>query len=59
MELTNDVSLMTGLGLESNISTALEDGNFYYQRGLGKVDKSTPILVLIHGYPQTWGFIAY
>lgn len=53
MESTNDVKLMTGLGLKSNISTASADKSFYYQRGLASADGSKPILVLIHGYPQT------
>ena len=56
MESTNDVKLMMGLGLKSNISTSSTDKTFYYQRGLENVDGSKPILVLIHGYPQTWGF---
>ena len=54
MQSTNDVSLMTSLGLKSNITTASADKTFYYQRDLDTYDGSKPILVLIHGYPQTW-----
>jgi hypothetical protein len=53
MQSTNDVSLMTSLGLKSNITTTSADKTFYYHRGLETCDSSTPILVLIHGYPQT------
>ncbi|KUJ17017.1 alpha/beta-hydrolase [Mollisia scopiformis] len=48
----DDVTHMTGLGLESNFSTLGRDRIFYYQRGIyGEI--SRPILVLLHGYPQT------
>ncbi len=51
---TDDVSHMTSLGLKSNIATlSVRDKLFYYMRGLDKVSASNPILVLIHGYPQT------
>lgn len=50
---TNDVEHMKGLGLESNISTAAEDKTFYYHRGLKNLSNEKPILVLLHGYPQT------
>jgi hypothetical protein len=53
MTTTNDVNYMTGLGLESNITTASTDKIFYYHRGLDGADASKPILVLIHGYPQS------
>ena len=45
---------MLGLGLESNISTAATDKVFYYYRSLNNAKHSTPILVLIHGYPQSY-----
>jgi hypothetical protein len=48
-----DVKLMTGLGLESNIDTFEKDGVFYYHRALQIGSTKTPVLVLIHGYPQT------
>lgn len=50
---TNDVEYMTSLGLESNISTAAEERAFYYHRGIKNIKNDTPILVLLHGYPQT------
>jgi hypothetical protein len=53
MQPTHDVSFMTSLGLKSNIATASADKTFYYHRGLDNYDGSIPILVLIHGYPQT------
>jgi hypothetical protein len=48
-----DFKLMTGSGLESNIDTLEKDGVFYYHRGLQNGSTKTPILLLIHGYPQT------
>jgi hypothetical protein len=48
-----DVTHMTNLGLKSNLSTSSADGIFFYQRGLQEAGKKTPILVLIHGYPET------
>jgi hypothetical protein len=48
-----DVTHMTKLGLESNLSTSSADGIFFYQRRLQEVGKKAPILVLIHGYPET------
>jgi hypothetical protein len=53
MATINDVNHMTSLGLESNITTATTDKVFYYHRGLAGADASSPILVLIHGYPQS------
>jgi hypothetical protein len=53
MESTNDVSLMTGLGVENNATNTSANKIFHYRRGLEEADTSTPILVLIHGYPQT------
>jgi hypothetical protein len=50
---TNDVEYMTSLGLESNISTAAEEKAFYYHRGIKNTKIEKPILVLLHGYPQT------
>ncbi|KAL2060884.1 hypothetical protein VTL71DRAFT_8936 [Oculimacula yallundae] len=52
-ESAHDLIYMTSLGLESNIRTAEADKMFYYHRGLEKLDGSQPILVLIHGYPQS------
>ncbi|KAE8447799.1 hypothetical protein EG329_010193 [Mollisiaceae sp. DMI_Dod_QoI] len=50
----DDVTHMIGLGLESNFSTLGEDRMFYYHRGIiGEKDIVRPIIVLIHGYPQT------
>lgn len=49
----DDVNHMHSLGLESNTSTAADDKLFYYHRGLANASHETPILVLIHGYPQT------
>jgi pimeloyl-ACP methyl ester carboxylesterase len=46
---SQDVEHMTSLGLE--LSLAKEDKLFYYHRGLTDVKK--PILVLLHGYPQS------
>ncbi|RDL35799.1 putative Fluoroacetate dehalogenase [Venustampulla echinocandica] len=51
---TADVDYMTSLGLQSNISTAAADKLFYYQRGISSLSGAVPILVLLHGYPQTW-----
>ncbi|TVY73616.1 Fluoroacetate dehalogenase [Lachnellula suecica] len=50
---TNDVKHMTSLGLESNINNAATERVFYYHRGIKNKDIDAPILVLIHGYPQT------
>jgi len=52
MQSTHDISLMTSLGLKSNITTASTDKTFYYQRGLESYDSSKRILVVLHGYPQ-------
>jgi hypothetical protein len=49
----SDVTYMTSLGLECNISTSSEDGLFFYQRNLQNATERTPVLVLIHGYPET------
>jgi hypothetical protein len=50
----DDVTHMTFLGLENNIKYLVVDGLFYYHRGLiGQDEISKPILVLLHGYPQT------
>ena len=49
-----DVSYMTSLGLDRNLSSDSEDGLFFYQRGLQQHANGTaPVLVLIHGYPET------
>lgn len=48
-----DVVYMTNLGLQSNINTAAADKLFYYQRGIATLPNAVPILVLLHGYPQT------
>lgn len=56
MASTNDVTHMTGLGLLSNLNTASAERLFYYHRGIETADKTSkkaPILVLIHGYPQS------
>ncbi|KAF8863164.1 alpha/beta-hydrolase [Acephala macrosclerotiorum] len=46
---------MTGLGLESNYSTLGRDRIFYYHRGIAGGEKiQKPVLVLLHGYPQSW-----
>lgn len=50
---TGDVNYMTSLGLESNIDTAEADKMFCYYRGIKDVKNEAPILVLLHGYPQT------
>ncbi|KUJ08381.1 putative Fluoroacetate dehalogenase [Mollisia scopiformis] len=50
---SSDVEYMTSLGLESNFNTVIADKIFYYQRGLKDVKADTPILVMLHGYPQT------
>jgi hypothetical protein len=50
---SEDVDYMTKLGLKSNFNTAATDRVFHYSRGLEDVKASTPILVLLHGYPQT------
>ncbi|KAE8441237.1 hypothetical protein EG329_005601 [Mollisiaceae sp. DMI_Dod_QoI] len=52
-DINNDVSHMTSLGLESNLSTAATDKIFYYHRGIKNASTTSPILVLLHGYPQT------
>jgi hypothetical protein len=44
---------MSGLGVENNIRTLAEDGLFYYSRGLQGELLDGPLLVLIHGYPQS------
>ena len=54
MTPTDDVTHMLGLGLESNISTAAIEKVFYYHRNLKNAKNSTPILVLVHGYPQSY-----
>ncbi|PVH75459.1 putative Fluoroacetate dehalogenase [Cadophora sp. DSE1049] len=53
----HDITYMTSLGLESNIRTAATDLVFYYHRGLQTWDGQKPVLVLIHGYPQSWRHI--
>ncbi|KAH7312870.1 putative Fluoroacetate dehalogenase [Rhexocercosporidium sp. MPI-PUGE-AT-0058] len=53
----HDIRYMTSLSLESNISTAATDKIFHYHRGLEHLNGSKPILVLIHGYPQSWRHI--
>lgn len=53
MASRDDIKLMEGLGLEHNIHTLEKDGIFYYHRGLKCGSPKTPVLVLIHGYPQT------
>lgn len=50
---SKDVQHMTKLGLESNIETASEDKLFYYHRGVKDVAGDVPVIVLIHGYPQS------
>lgn len=50
---SDDIKHMTNLGLESNVNTAATDKVFYYHRGITGVKVETPILVLLHGYPQT------
>ena len=54
--------MTTSLGLASNLETAVRDKVFYYHRGIvvkegqgGKDDNAgrRPVLVLLHGYPQT------
>ncbi|EHL00331.1 alpha/beta-Hydrolase [Glarea lozoyensis ATCC 20868] len=54
---TDDVDYMTSLGLKSNLKTTAEEKLFYYSRGLEDVKPDTPVLVLLHGYPQTWRHI--
>ncbi|KIN08627.1 hypothetical protein OIDMADRAFT_16712 [Oidiodendron maius Zn] len=49
----SDVTYMTSLGLKSNLESSLEDGLFFYQRGLGETNGKAPILMLCHGYPET------
>jgi hypothetical protein len=50
---SDDIEYMTSLGLDSNVNTAATDRTFYYSRGLKSVTAGTPLLVLLHGYPQT------
>jgi len=50
---TNDIKHMTGLGLDSNVNTTAAEKIFYYHRGIKDLKAGTPILVLLHGYPQT------
>ncbi|KAH6717335.1 putative Fluoroacetate dehalogenase [Leptodontidium sp. MPI-SDFR-AT-0119] len=52
-ESAHDITYMTSLGLESNINTAGSDKIFYCCRSLEQSSDSNPILVLIHGYPQS------
>lgn len=50
----DDVTHMTGLGLESNFSTLGKERIFYYHRGIaGGKEIEKPVLVLLHGYPQS------
>ena len=53
-ELADDFVYMKSLGLESNISTAATEKVFCYHRDLKDWSTSSPILVLIHGYPQSY-----
>lgn len=50
---SDDIKYMTNLGLESNVYSAAADRVFYYQRGIKDVQAGMPILLLLHGYPQT------
>lgn len=50
----NDVQHMVSLGLRFNIiATGTGEKIFYYERGLWDIMNEHPILVLLHGYPQT------
>ena len=53
-ESADDFTYMKSLGLESNISTAAAEKVFYYHHDLKHWNASFPILVLIHGYPQSY-----
>ncbi|TVY35054.1 Fluoroacetate dehalogenase [Lachnellula occidentalis] len=54
LENDKDVQHMTSLGLRFNILTTTEGKIFYYERGIWDVmTERLPILVLLHGYPQT------
>lgn len=46
---SKDVQHMTSLGLQQNSSS--DNKLFYYHRGL--MDVNRPVLILIHGYPQS------
>jgi pimeloyl-ACP methyl ester carboxylesterase len=48
MAPTQDISHMTSIGLEST-----QDTLFYYHRNLQNLSPKTPILVLLHGYPES------
>ncbi|KAG9231319.1 putative Fluoroacetate dehalogenase [Amylocarpus encephaloides] len=50
---SDDIKYMESLGLHSNVETTTANKVFYYQRGISNAKVGTPILVLIHGYPQT------
>ena len=49
----DNVTHMANIGLDSNIDTTAIDKIFYYHRGIKELKANTPILVLLHGYPQT------
>jgi len=50
---SKDIDHMTSLGLESNLTTAATDKVFYFHRGIKDATSTNPILILIHGYPQS------
>ena len=54
---TDDVSELSTLGLTAK-SIDLEDGTgvFSYSRELDSIGFHIPILVMIHGYPQSYAF---
>ncbi|TVY34153.1 Fluoroacetate dehalogenase [Lachnellula subtilissima] len=53
LEKDNDIQHMVSLGLRFNITTTAKGNIFYYERGLWDIMNGKPILVLLHGYPQT------
>ncbi|CAG8960717.1 hypothetical protein HYFRA_00002253 [Hymenoscyphus fraxineus] len=50
----DDIQYITSLDLESNIESAAKDKIFFYHRGVKELSHGKPILMLLHGYPQTW-----
>jgi hypothetical protein len=51
--VSDDIEFMTDLGLKSSISTLEAERLFYYARGIEDASLKAPVLVLIHGYPQS------
>lgn len=49
----DDVTHMEGLGLRSNFDKLGRDRIFYYEIGFIEESVPKPILVLLHGFPQT------